>query len=120
GSKAVSFHFNSSGTTGGNSHGTDIAAPEGTVTLSSDGNVDGRWLFDSSLVNIANSQAISATNKQSTKLTVDFNVVGQIPASVRDGFTDRACGGLTIPTSDCPTTFFGQTSDVNVNNDFHY
>ena len=90
---------------GGTSHGDTWQDTPKTSTLSTDANFGGGFSATSGTV-IANGQAVSATNRQATK-------VGGLPAgvlaTVLDGTTTNAdCGPI-----DCSTAF-GEWSEVTV------
>jgi hypothetical protein len=101
--------WSSSGATtsdGGTSHGDTWTDPAATSTsLSTDSNYAGGFSPDAG-GSIANGQAVSALNKQATKL---LGLPAGVAASVKDG-TDAtgACG-----TIDCSTAF-GEWSEVTV------
>jgi len=64
----ITFHYNSTGTTGGNSHGNDIAAPSGTVHVTTDTNFAGRYVVNGNQLTISDGTTLSKTNKQSTAI----------------------------------------------------
>ncbi len=91
-----------------NSHG-DAFPFTFLVTLSSDKDHAGTYVWDANQTQIQDS-AIDRRNPQSTKVNVN---VTKIPLSVEDG-SSIACVGYDVT---CPTTLFGETSVVNVDND---
>jgi len=81
------------------------------VNLSNDKDKAGSYVWDSSQSVVQNS-SINRNNPQSTKVNVN---VTKVPVSVEDGST-ISCVGYDVT---CPASLFGQTSQVNVDND-HY
>ena len=115
---SLTFHYNSTGSTSGNSHGNDIAAPKGQITLTTDKNFGGRFAYNNTdTVNntVTDNTNLSKTNKQSTG--VNANDVGQtnFELTVQDGT------GVVPPTDvteDCSTqaTQLGEWSALDVGN----
>ena len=106
----VSFEINTTGVVAGgnNSHGDSLVSAQVVdVIPASDGNRAGKWTLvggDS----LKNSQAVSSTNKQATKL----DLLGQfLPASVADG----AGISFNCPKAQCKAKPFGEWSSVSVN-----
>jgi hypothetical protein len=110
GSWTVQFHFNSTGTTtGGNSHGGDIAAPSGTVGIyAASADFAGGFTFGSNLT-IGTNTNLGTGNPQSTTV---FAPADYIPVTAGELST----GGPPCPASSC----LGQWSQVNVNNGATY
>jgi hypothetical protein len=106
----ISFEINTTGVVdgGNNSHGDSLVSVQTVdVIPASDGNRAGKW----TLVNgdtLKNSQAVSSSNKQATKL----DLLGQfVPASVADG----AGISFNCPKAQCKAKPFGEWSSVSVN-----
>ena len=114
----VPFHFNSTGTTGGNSHGNDIAAPAGTVHVTTDSNFAGRYVVNADQLTIGDDTTpLSKSNKQST--VIDASATGQtlISLTAQDG---KGVAPPTIQTGDdCgpSSTQIGEWSALNVGDD---
>lgn len=98
----------STGSDGGTSHGDTWDDITRTATLSADPNYGGGFSVASG-GSIANGQAVTATNRQATKL-------GGLPAGVLATVLDGAGATgscVSNATIDC-TTLFGEWSEVNV------
>jgi len=112
----VTFHYNSTGSTSGKSHGNDIAAPEGQITLTTDKNFGGRFGYNNNNT-ITDNTNLSKTNKQSTG--VDASGVGQtnFELTVQDGPTLLPPTDGTI-SGDCSgqATQLGEWSALDVGN----
>lgn len=104
------FEWSTTGYVSGknNSHG-DAFPYTFPVTLSSDKDHAGTYVWDASQTQVQDT-GIGHNNTQSTKVKVN---VTRIPLSVQDG-SAITCVGYDVS---CPTTFFGETSVVNVDND---
>jgi hypothetical protein len=89
---------------GGTSHGDTWSDTPKTSTLTSDVNFGGGFSATSGTV-IANGQAVSATNRQATKVA---GLPAGVMATVLDGNTTADCGSI-----DCSTAF-GEWSEVTV------
>src|SRR5579859_591795 len=112
---SVNFHFNSTGTTGGNSHGADIAAPTGTVNLQPSGDCAEGFAVKGAL-NIAGN-AVSRNNRQSTAVDASGLGLSNFPLQVSDG----PGGSLDVNTVVYPGSFdctgesaFSEVSTLNV------
>ena len=112
----ITFHYNSTGTTGGKSHGNDIAAPSGTVTVTTDKDVGGQFAYNGNN-SVTDNTNLSKNNKQST--AVDASGVGQtnFELLVQDEGTVGPPTDGTI-TGDCSgqATQLGAWSALDVGN----
>jgi hypothetical protein len=105
------------------SHG-DTAHWLDSVDLNGTTDYSGHFAFDSSLLLVGNGTNLGNNNKQSTAVdaTALAGELGTgtgtgIPLTVEDG-TGLGAGCVTTSTFTCPTTFFGETSFINVGNNF--
>jgi len=112
----ITFHYNSTGTTGGKSHGNDIAAPSGTVTVTTDKDVGGQFAYNGNN-SVTDNTNLSKNNRQST--AVDASGVGQtnFELLVQDGATFGSPPPARI-TNDCSSqaTQTGEWSGLDVGN----
>jgi hypothetical protein len=105
----VKFDWNSTGTPPdkkGRSHGDnfeDIVA----LPLNPSNDFRGTYVADSSLTIVANGNSLGNSNKQAT---IVVSPVTGIPITVQDG-SFIPCEGVNVT---CPTTLFGETSQLNV------
>jgi hypothetical protein len=111
----VDFEFSSTGYVlgGNNSHGDLFSSPFDVVTASTSDTVDaaGTYVWDAAHQSFHNGLALGNNNKQSTSVSV-FDTT--FPASAADGANAFA---FTCGTGfNCPGTFFGQVSQVDVDN----
>ena len=101
---SIRFEANTTGATtsdGGSSHG-DTIVKTGTTALSNDPDFAGRFVVGSTPV--ANDQALSSANPQSTKV---ITPAANIPVTVADG-------DQTTPVN-CAITCWSETSEIHVN-----
>jgi hypothetical protein len=114
----ITFHYNSTGSTGGKSHGNDIAAPAGTVHITTDKDLGGQFAYNGNNT-VADNSSLSKNNKQST--AVDASGVGRtnFELVVQDGPTLGPPTDGTITGDDCPgqATQTGEWSDLDVGKD---
>jgi len=115
----LTFFWNTTGTPPGknNSHGdnfTDIR----DVALDGSGDFRSTYVFDSTLAIVGDNASLNNGNKQSTLVV---SPATGLPLTIQDGpdVTRFACGTATvppaIPPAQCPTSFFGETSSLDVN-----
>jgi hypothetical protein len=111
GTASANFTWSTTGfVTGGNkSHGDAFSTPF-SVALAN-GDQAGSFVWNSNQSDFSNDTNISNSNKQSTSMSVN---VTRGPVDLSDGPGTFICQGLDGQT--CPTTFFGQPSNLDVNN----
>jgi hypothetical protein len=112
----ITFHYNSTGTTGGKSHGNDIAAPSGTVTVTTDKNLGGQFAYNGNNT-VADNPNLSKNNKQST--AVDASGVGRtnFELVVQDGLSGPPTDGTISGDCSGQATQTGEWSDLDVGKD---
>jgi hypothetical protein len=106
----IGFEINTTGIVDGdnNSHGDSLVSNQVVAVIpGTDGDKAGKWTLDAN-DNLKNSQAISASNKQATKLN---GLQQYVPASVSDGVGVS----FNCPKAQCKAKPFGQWSSVSVN-----
>jgi len=110
----ITFHYNSTGTTGGNSHGNDIAAPSGTVHVRNDANFAGRYAVNGNQLTISDGATLSKTNKQSTAIDASATGATLISLTAEDGpkVTPPPVTAGDICSS--PSPVIGEWSAINV------
>jgi uncharacterized repeat protein (TIGR01451 family) len=96
---------------GGTSHGDSLSRPVSItlVPFTTTQNFAGRFVRTASEFTVGNGNSLSNSNKQSTQVTVQ---IFGIPVTVEDGSFIK-CGGYNVT---CPTSFFGETSQIEVAN----
>jgi uncharacterized repeat protein (TIGR01451 family) len=96
---------------GGSSHGDSLTKTVNItlVPLTATQNFAGRFVRTSSEFTVGNGSSLSNSNKQSTQVTVQ---ISGIPVTVEDGSFIK-CAGIDVT---CPTSFFGETSQIDVAN----
>jgi len=114
----VDFEFSSTGYVIGTnrSHGDLFIQTYDLTTPSTGDTVDtaGTYVWDTSHRSFHNGLSLGNTNKQSTSVTV-FDTT--FPASAADGSTLTFTCDLSVS---CPATFFGQVSQVDVDNGLNH
>jgi hypothetical protein len=106
----ITFEINTTGVVGGdnNSHGDSLVSAQIVSVLpTTEGDKAGKWTLTDNDT-LKNSQAISASNKQATKLDL---LDEHIPASVADG----TAVSFNCPKAQCKAKPFGEWSSVSVN-----
>jgi hypothetical protein len=110
-SATESLEFNTTGLGSGggdNSHGDSWPSGPMTVALSTSDDFGGRYVLNSNLTIVENSQALSNANPHSTRAYAPTTGIGVT-------VEDIDCTTSTDPICDGFTTGFGQVSKVNVN-----
>jgi hypothetical protein len=112
-SMPLSFFWNTTGTPPGKnrSHGDNFVDTR-DMTLNGSGDFRSTYVFDSTLAIVSDNSSINNGNKQST-LVVSPGT--GLPLTVQDGSFNISCGSADIAPADCPTSFFGETSSLDVN-----
>jgi hypothetical protein len=112
-SESVAFEWSASGFVLGKnkSHG-DVFEWLDSVSLNGSANFAGQFAFDNTLAVIGNGSSLGNGNKQQT--AIDATGEGAIPLTVQDGPNlPDTCTGVDVV---CPTTFWSEWSEVNVDN----
>lgn len=117
GDLTITFHYNSTGTTGGNSHGIDIAAPSGTVHVTTDPNFAGRYVVNGNQLTISDGTTLSKTNKQSTAVDASNTGATLVTLTAQDG--PKVSPPAVQSGTDCSpnSAVIGEWSAINVADD---
>ena len=113
----ITFHYNSTGSTSGKSHGNDIAAPSGTVQVTTDKNSGGTFGYNGNLT-VSDNTILSKGNKQSTAVDASGTGANNFELFVQDGPLFGPPTDGTINT-DCSSqaTQLGEWSGLDVGHD---
>ena len=117
GPATITFHYNSTGSTSGKSHGNDIAAPSGTVQVTTDKNSGGTFGYNGNLT-VSDNTNLSKNNKQSTAVDASGTGGNNFELFVQDGPTFGPPTDGTI-NADCSSqaTQLGEWSGLDVGHD---